>query len=109
MPDGNKDASPGLLKARQIIEDAFGGLTGYAFAALAVVTSMAVAVMVAWHAAFKALRARYPRRLLVAGWLPLFYGLALILLALAHDRGSHRCPCWTRSSGRQAGSPWQRW
>ena len=82
------DAIPGLLKARQEIGDAFGGLTGYAFAALAFVASVVVAGMVAWRAARAALRARYPRRLIIAGSLLLLLVLALVLLALAVDAGS---------------------
>jgi hypothetical protein len=87
MVDGKPDASPGLLKLRSEIGDAFAGLTGYALAAHAVVTSIAVAVMVAWLAAGTALRARYPRHMLVAGSLPLLYGLALIVLAVAEGSG----------------------
>ena len=88
IPDGQQaDAKPGLLKARQEIGDAFGGLTGYALAVLAVVMSVAVALVVASLAAFTALRARYSRRLLVAGSLLLFHGLALVLLAWAASRG----------------------
>ena len=82
IPDGQQaDARPGLLKARQEIGDAFEGLTAYALAALAVVMSVAVALMVASLAAFTALRARYPRRLLIAGSLLLLFVLALVLLA----------------------------
>ena len=76
-----------MLKVRQEIGDAFGGLTAYAYAAQAVVASIAVAVMVAWLAAFAALRARYSRRLLVAGSLLLLCGLALVLLARGTERG----------------------
>jgi len=85
--DGEADASLGLLRLRAEIGNVFAGLTGYALAAQAVVTSIVGAVMVAWLAAFTALRARYPRRMLVAGSLLLFYCLALILLALAEANG----------------------
>ena len=88
IPDGQQaDARAGLLKTRQKIGDAFGGLTGYALAVPAVVTSMAVAFLVASLAAFTALRARYPRRLLIAGSLLLLFVLALVLLAWAANRG----------------------
>ena len=49
--------------------------------------SVAVALVVASLAAFTALRARYFRRLLVAGSLLLLFVLALVLLAWAADRG----------------------
>ncbi len=88
IPDGQQaDAKPGLLKARQEIGDAFGGLTAYALAVLPVVMSVAVALVVASLAAFTALRARYFRRLLVAGSLLLLFVLALVLLAWAVERG----------------------
>lgn len=83
MTDGEADLSPGLLKLRREFTDAFVGMTGYALVALAVVTYIAVGVTVAWLAAGTALRARYPRRMLVAGSLLLLYGLALIVLAVA--------------------------
>ena len=68
VPGGQQvDARPGLLQTRQKIGDALGGLTGYALAVPAIVTSVAVAFLVASLAAFTALRARYSRRVLVAG------------------------------------------
>lgn len=85
--DGNKDALPDLLKVRQKISDAFGGLTGYAHAALAIVATLVVAGVVTWQAAREALRARYPRLLLVVQWLPAVWGLTIILLALAARNG----------------------
>ena len=86
--DGNAhDAVPGLTGMRRGIGDAIGGLTGYAQAALAVVTSVAVALMVAMVAAVSALRARYSRRVVVAASLLLLSGLALVLLALAREGG----------------------
>ncbi|HEY5809366.1 MAG TPA: hypothetical protein VIT67_15435 [Povalibacter sp.] len=87
LPDGNNDALPGLLKTRQTIEDYFGGLTGYAQAALAVVGSIAVASLVTWQAAREALRARYPRRVLVVEFLPAVFALAMVLLTLALRKG----------------------
>jgi hypothetical protein len=55
--------------------------------ALAFVTAIVVAVLVAWRAAHAALRARYSRRLTIAGWSLLLHGLMLVLLALAVRRG----------------------
>jgi hypothetical protein len=76
-----------LLKLRQKIENTFGGQTGYTHAAQAVLLSIAVAGMVAWQAAREALRARYPRLLLVVQWLPAVFGLTVILLTLAIRKG----------------------
>ena len=76
-----------LSSWQRAIEGAVGALTGYEQLALAVVASIGVALMVASLAAFAALRARYPRRLNIAGWLLLLYGLVLVLLALAGQRG----------------------
>ena len=59
----------------------------YSYVAQAVITSVGVALMVALFATFSALRARYPRRLLIAGSLLLFHGLVLVLLALAEQKG----------------------
>jgi hypothetical protein len=58
-----------------------GGMSAYELLALGCVTSIAVAVMVAWRAALPALRARYPRRVNIAGSLLLLYGLGLVLRA----------------------------
>jgi hypothetical protein len=88
IPDGQQaDAKPGLLKARQEVGDAFGGLTAYALAVLPVVMSVAVALVVASLAAFTALRARYSRRILIAGSLLLLFIFALVLLVWAVERG----------------------
>ena len=88
IPDGQQaDARPGLLQTRQKIGDAFGGLTGYTLAVLAVVMSVAVALLVASLAAFTALRARYSRRVIVAGSLLLLFVLVFVLLVWATDRG----------------------
>ena len=89
MPDGQQaDARPGLLKARQEIGDAFGGLTGYALRRAG--GRRVRGRRPAWSPRsrrFTALRARYPRRVLIAGSLLLFYGLVLVLLALAEKQG----------------------
>ena len=111
IPDGQQaDARPGLLKARQEIGDAFGGLTGYALAVLAVVTSVAVAIpgrlARGIHGASGALLPSSAHR-----------GLAAVVLhsrvrparAGCRRAGSHRSFCCTRYPGRPAGSPWQRW
>jgi len=88
IPDGQQaDAKPGLLKARQEFGDAIGGMTGYALAVLAVVVPVAIAFVIASLAAFTALRARYSRRVIVAGSLLLFIILALVLLAWATNTG----------------------
>lgn len=81
VQDG-KDAVPGLLDLRSQIGDAMWGQSRYAFAALAV-TLVVIATIVVWLAAREALRARYPRLLLVAEWLPVACGLAMVVLALA--------------------------
>ena len=85
--EGGKDAVPELMKKRQVLADAFAGQTAYSLAAQAVIASVAVAVMIALLAAFAAVRARYPRPLRIAGSLLLFHGFALVLLALAENKG----------------------
>ena len=82
-----KDAVPELLKKRQVFADAFAGQTVYALAAQAVIASVAVAVMIALLASFAAVRARYPRPLLIAGSLLLFHGFTLVLLAFGEKSG----------------------
>lgn len=77
-----------LLQWRHAIEAAVGALTGYQQAALAVVMVIGVAVMVASRAVLGALWARYPRRMMIAGSLPLLYGLAFVLRALAGPGGN---------------------
>lgn len=86
LADGKVDATPGLLQARQNVVDAFLG-TGFAITAKAVIISVAVTQLVTLLATFGTFRMRYPRRLLVAGALLLLYCVALILLALAEDKG----------------------
>jgi hypothetical protein len=63
------------------IEGAVRGMQAYELLALAFVTAIAVAVMVASRAALPALRARYPRRVNIAGSLLLLYGMGLVLRA----------------------------
>jgi hypothetical protein len=75
-----KSRSPvsGWMRA---IEGAVGAMSAYELLALAFVTAIAVAVMVASRAALPALRARYPRRVTIAGSLLLLLGLGLVLRA----------------------------
>ena len=75
-----KSRSPvsGWMRA---IEGAVGAMSAYELLALAFVTAVAVAVMVASRAALPALRARYPRRVNIIGWLLLLYGLVFVLRA----------------------------
>jgi hypothetical protein len=81
------EGAPGLTLPRQTIGQAIGSLTGYAHVALAFVTCIGAAIMVALLAAFAALWARYSRRMIIAGSLLLFCGFSLVLLALAAQRG----------------------
>jgi hypothetical protein len=87
LPDGNKDALPGLLQLRGAIGDAVAGQSGYLHAAQAIVISVAIAGLVAWQAAREALKARYPRPTLVVMWLPAVWGLTVFLLAVAGSNG----------------------
>jgi hypothetical protein len=75
-----KSGSPvsGWMRA---IEGAVGAMSAYELLALAFVAAIAVAVMVAARAALPALRARYPRRVNIAGSLLLLLGLLLVLQA----------------------------
>ena len=84
-PEGGKDVVPELLLTRQKIGDALAGMMGYSYGAQALITSVAVAVMVAAFATFAAVRARYPRRVLIVGSLLLIHALALILLAVVEQ------------------------
>jgi hypothetical protein len=69
------------------IEGAVGAMSAYELLALAFVAAVVVVVMVAARAAFTALRARYPRRVNIAGSLLLLYGLVLVLLFQAEQYG----------------------
>jgi hypothetical protein len=69
------------------IEGVVRAMGAYELLALAFVTAIVVAVMVAWRAALVALRARYARRLTLAGWSLLLHGLVLVLLTQAAARG----------------------
>jgi hypothetical protein len=78
-----------LRSWHRAIESAVGVLTGHQQLALAAVASIGVAAVIASHASFAALAARYPGRLDIgiAGWLLLFHGLVLIALVLTGYRG----------------------
>jgi hypothetical protein len=83
LVEGGKDAVPELLKARQRIADVFAGMSGYTYVVQTVISSVAVAFAVATFATLAAIKARYSRRFIIGSSLLLFYGLVLILLALA--------------------------
>lgn len=84
---GGTDAAPGLLKLRHQIEQIVAAQSGFVLAALTVITFISVAATVSWLATRGALRARFPRLLIVAEWLPIACGLALVLLGLAGRNG----------------------
>jgi hypothetical protein len=69
------------------IEGAVVAMSAYQQLALAFVTAIVVAVMVAARAAFTALRARYPRHVNIAGSLLLLHVFVLVLFGLAFQRG----------------------
>ncbi len=111
IPDGQQaDAKAGLLQTRQKIGDAFGGLTGYALAVLAVVIvrrrSLPGRVARGVHRAPGALLPSCAR-----------CGFAVVALRSRarparvgrRTRDRTGVPAVTRCSGRPAGSPWQRW
>src|SRR5690606_15026334 len=85
--DGRPDPVLGLLRLRGNFTDGLTGLPAYRLVALALVTFIAVAIVIAARASFTALRARYPRRVNIAGSVLLLHGLALVLLALATRSG----------------------
>jgi hypothetical protein len=70
------------------VESAAGAMTGYQQVAVAIVTCIGIAVLVASLAALWALAVRYPRRLnIVAGSLLLLHCLVLLMLAVNGQRG----------------------
>jgi hypothetical protein len=81
-----KSRSP-LSGWMRVIQGAVEAMSAYELLALAFVTVVVVAVMVASRASLPALRARYARRMTIAGWSLLLHGLVLVLLALAVQRG----------------------
>ena len=81
----NRNPVSGLMRA---IEGAVVAMSPYEQSALAFVAAIVVAVMVASRSAFTALRARYPRRMNIAGTLLLLYGLAFVLRAPAGQGGN---------------------
>ena len=76
------------------IELGVGALTGYQQLALVILASIGVAAMVASHAAFIALAARYPRRVGHVGWLVLLHALVLVPLVLNGYRGLGTVALW---------------
>jgi hypothetical protein len=82
-----KSRSPasGVMRA---IEGAVGAMSAYELVALAFVTAMMVAVLIASRASLVALRARYRRRVNIGGWLLLSYVFVLVLLTWARQRGN---------------------
>jgi hypothetical protein len=85
--DGKREPILGLLILRRQIGDTFGGLTGYAHVAQAILASIIVVTVVAGLAARNALWARYPRRVLIGVSLLLLWCLAIIVLVLARRSG----------------------
>jgi hypothetical protein len=81
------DAAPKILELRQKIGAGLTGLTPSRLLALVVGLSTAVILTVAWLAAFKALRTRFPRRVLATCAALSCVGTVLFLLALAGGRG----------------------
>jgi hypothetical protein len=82
------DLGAWLMQFRSGVERAFfGELTGYSYIVRAVSISMFIVFVVAARAAFTALRARYPRHLLVGVSLFLFCVLSTALLGLAKQKG----------------------
>jgi hypothetical protein len=71
-------AAPALIELRRTIGTAIATLTGYELIALMVVAALLVTIMVAVRASLTALRARYPRQLLIASSVLLLYGLAFV-------------------------------
>ncbi|HET9387617.1 MAG TPA: hypothetical protein VFO67_20955, partial [Gemmatimonadales bacterium] len=70
-----------------VINGAITALTGYEQLSLVVVAGVGVVIWVAAFAVLGALWTRYSRRVQIAALLLLLYGLALVLLALAGQRG----------------------
>jgi len=71
-----------LSSRRSVVADAFAALTGYEQLALAIVAVVGVVMGVAAFAVFGALRTRYSRRVSIASFLLLLYGLAFAWLAV---------------------------
>lgn len=83
-----QDMGAHLLEFREnILGTLFGGRSGAAYIIQAVSIAVFVALLVALRAAFTALRARYPRRLLAAEWLLALCIGALVLLGVAKQKG----------------------
>ena len=78
-------AGPGVWLPADL-GDSFAGQMAHSYVTQAAIATVIVALIVASLAAFSALRARYPRPLLIAGSLLLLHGAALILLAVAEQK-----------------------
>ena len=71
-----------LSSRRSVITDAFAAMTGYEQLALAIVAAVGVVLGVAAFAVIGALRTRYSRRVTIASFLLLLYGVAFVWLAV---------------------------
>lgn len=87
IPMADKAFGGPLTTWQLAVEGAVGALTVHQLLALAVLMSIGVAVAVASWSALGALSTRYPRRYRIAASLLLLYVVALVLLALARQRG----------------------
>jgi hypothetical protein len=86
-PMHGNDVAAHLLRQRRVLADFLMARPAHDIAAAIVVASIVVTVVIAWQAAREALKTRYPRRVIVAQWLPAAWGLAVGLLALAGNLG----------------------
>jgi hypothetical protein len=94
ISEKGRDLSLPLLQVRSDLARELGELQGYELAAQVVITLVFVLVVVAARAAFTALRARYPRRVLITGSLLL---LCILALQFGRDILPH---------GVRAATPW---
>lgn len=87
LAEGSKHAIEGFPQAGARLAGAFASADPRAYVALAIVVALVVWLVVAGLAAFRALWARYPRQLFVAGVLALLWGLVLAALGWTMQRG----------------------
>jgi hypothetical protein len=94
---GGNDLAEKLLDLRNRVGDKIGGWSAYKHVAIAIVASIGIACTVAWQAAREALKVRFPRRVLVAQWLPAAWGISIGLLGVAGEFGilSHDATRWS--------------
>lgn len=83
LVEGGKNAVPGLLEVREEFGESFAGTTGRLLLAQSVIIAILVALMIASFSVLAVIRARYPRRLFIAGALLLGYVITLVALAVA--------------------------